>query len=108
MSAKSRRKGRVWNNAVVNWLRDNGFPSAERTEYLDAQTGDILGIPGWSLECKNGQRTELAAWVDQSTEQAETAGVPYHAVIHKRKGVGDVGKAYVTMPLDVFANWLLE
>ena len=106
--AKSRRKGRAWENTVTAWLRNNGFPSVERNEYLNAQAGDILGIPGWSLECKNGARIELAAWTDQAATQAETAGAEHYAVIAKRKGTTDAGKAYVVMPLEVFAAWMTE
>lgn len=108
MGATSRRKGRRWENVVVNWFRDHGFPSVERNEYLNAQSGDILGIPGWSLEAKDHQRLELAGWVDQAARQAVEADCPYYAVIVKRKGVTDAGKAYVVMPLSVFAEWMHE
>lgn len=108
MGQTSRRKGRRWENAVVAWLNDNGFPSAQRNEYVNAQAGDILGLPSWSLECKSGQRLDLAAWVDQARIQAVTADCPYYAVIAKRKGVTDPGGAYVVHTLDNFARWLRE
>lgn len=108
MGSMSRRKGRRWENVVVNWLRDHGFPSIERNEYLNAQAGDILGIPGWSLECKSAQRLELAAWTDQAALQAVQAGCPHYAVIVKRKGIPSPGGAYVVMPLAVFADWMKE
>ena len=108
MGGMSRRKGRRWENDIVAWLRDNGFPNAERNEYLNAQAGDILGFPSWSLEAKNGQRLELAAWVDQAALQAVQADVPHYAVIVKRKGVPSPGGAYVVMPLAVWAEWMKE
>lgn len=108
MGGMSRRKGRTWENTVAAWLRDNGFPNAERNEYLHAQAGDILGLPSWSLECKNGQRLELAAWVDQAALQAIQAACPYYAVIAKRKGVANPSAAYVISPLAVWAEWMKE
>ena len=108
MGATSRRKGRRWENEVVDYLNAHGFPSAERNEYINAQAGDILGIPGWSLECKNGARLELAGWVDQARIQAVTAGSPWYAVIAKRKGAPDPGAAYVVTQLAPFAEFLAE
>lgn len=108
MSGTSRRKGRRWETTLVNWFNNNGHPNVERNEYLNAQSGDLLGIPFWSLEAKNAARLDLAGWTDQAQRQAETADCPNYAVIAKRKGTADPGDAYVIMPLRVFAAWLKE
>lgn len=106
--SRSRRKGRVWENAVVRWLREHGFPWVKHNEYLDASEGDILNIEGWSIECKNHKEMKLSSWVDQAATQAAEAGVERYAVVIKRPRTTDVGQAYVVMPLEVFAAWLQE
>lgn len=36
---------------------------------------DLLGIAGWSIECKRQESLSLAAWWQQAVEQAEKVGL---------------------------------
>lgn len=92
----SRDKGNRAMRAVIGWLQNNGHPWCERRSA--GQPGDdVLGAwPGVSLEIKDHNRLELAAWIDQATEQS--GGRPA-VVIHKRRGKSDPGSWYCTTTL---------
>ena len=51
----NRARGARAEVAVVNWLRDHGYPDARRYLAGDGrQPGDIDAIPGVSIEVKDG------------------------------------------------------
>lgn len=103
MSA-SRRKGTAFETAVVTFLREAGFAACERRALSGrADKGDIAGIPGWTLECKNEQRMTLASYVDDAFVEAVNAKTPWYAAVVKRRGRG-TSHSYVVMPLSVFAE----
>ena len=93
--ASSRRKGARAEQAVVRWLRANGWQASTTRATSGAQQGDdLVTDTGLSWEVKDHGRMELAAWLDQAGRQA--AGRPA-LVIHKRRGVASPGGWYVTM-----------
>jgi Holliday junction resolvase len=102
---KSKRKGTAAETAVVGYLRENGFPHAERRA-LNGSTdrGDVAGVPGVVIEIKNCARMELAGWVDEARLEAANAGVGVFAVAHKRRGKGNPADWFVTLPLSVFCE----
>jgi hypothetical protein len=105
--SKSRAKGTAAESAVVRYLNDNGFPYADRAPLRgNADKGDITGIPGFVCEVKNCARMELAGWVDELDVEMRNAGVTLGAVVHKRRGKGDPGQWFATMPLEVLARLL--
>jgi len=98
-----RRKGASYERDVVNWLRGNGYPNAERRIMgMSDDRGDITGVPGVVIECKNQQRIELGSWFTQmQLEQIECQQYePRHVfgvLFIKRRGTVDVGQHYVVM-----------
>ena len=107
----SKAKGASAERAVTDYLRANGFPYAERRRAgATADTGDIIAIPGLTVEVKNHQRLELSSWVDQmlgemnNTTPAAWQGV----VVHKRKGKTDPGEWYATTTFDLWLTMLKE
>lgn len=103
------KKGPKHEADVVAWLREHGFPYAERRVQGGAyDKGDIAGIPGVVLELKNCARIDLAGWVDEARQEAANAGVDVWAVVAKRKGKGDPGEAYVVTNLATFASLLAD
>jgi len=94
--SKSRAKGTKFESEVVAYLRENGFPDAERTGSADFGGGDIKGTP-FAIECKNQQAMALASWVDQSRETGRRiAKFPF--LVHKRVRK-PIKNAYVTLEL---------
>lgn len=101
------KKGPKFEKDVVEYLQRHGFPYAERrVQGGKNDRGDVGGIPGVVLELKNQNRLSLAEWVDEAEQEAINAGVTLYATVHKRRGKGDAGDAYVTLPLHVFAHLL--
>jgi len=101
--SKARQKGTAFETAIVNYLRENGFPEAERWGSVDMGQGDIRNVP-MVLEAKNHKTMSLSEWCDQAEASGTKAGKLW-AVIHKRTRRG-TPKAYVTMSLENFVELL--
>jgi hypothetical protein len=68
--------------------------------------GDLDGVPDTVIQVKRCKALALASWVDEAKHQAVNAGKPLAVVVHWRRGKGDPGDWYVTMPLSTFvAGW---
>jgi len=103
MSA-ARRIGTAFESAVVNYLRDHGFPHAERrTLHGTADRGDSAGVAGWAVECKAVRALDLAGWATEATREAVNARGPWWAVIVKRRG-RPVADSYVLLTLATWAE----
>jgi hypothetical protein len=101
----SKRKGTAWETAVVDWLRTNGWPYAERRALAgSADKGDVSGLPGVVIEAKNAKSITLAAWVDELLVECANANAEVGCVVIKRRGTTDVGRAYAVMPFEMFAR----
>jgi Holliday junction resolvase len=107
MSA-SRRKGTAWETQVVEFLKCHGFPYAERRALAGVNDrGDIAGVPGVMLECKNEKTVTLGAYADEVKTQAANAGASIGVAVVKRRNRGP-GDAYVVMPLEQFAAMISD
>ena len=105
MTNPSKAKGTAWETAVVTWLRANGFPYAERRTLAGANDkGDVSGVPGVVLECKATKTITLSTFVDELLVEMANAQADIGAVVIKRRGTTDVGRAYAVMPMDVFVR----
>ena len=105
----SRRKGARWETEVVNYLRANGFPYAERRppgQPIDR--GDILGIAGVVIECKNQRQLAPGAWIDQATQATHNTHADLAVVIAKRHGHPNVEDALAIMRTDHLLQLLHE
>ncbi len=106
MTNTAKAKGTAFETAVVNFLKTR-WPGVERRALAgNKDKGDIQGIPGWALECKNTAAITLATFVDEALVEARNAGVQFGAAIIKRRGKG-VSQAYVVMTLEqwVESQW---
>lgn len=102
MSA-SKRKGTAWETAVVDYLRQAGHPHVERRALAGASDrGDIAGIPGVVIECKNAKAVTLAKWTDELTREKANDHATHAVLVVKRRG-RPVADAYAVMP---FSAWL--
>lgn len=102
MSNPSGAKGAYFERSVVDYLRSVGYPAALRTRTPGqaADRGDIAGLP-LTLELKNQKILCLPAWWTQVCKAAEKTKLP-PVLIHKRKGVTDPAKQWVTMDVQTF------
>ena len=94
----ARGKGTRWETAIVDYLRANGVPHAERRARNGAKDrGDLSGIPGLVVEAKNTKTLSLAAWVDEAEVERRNDGAAFGLVWHHRRGKASPGDGYVTM-----------
>lgn len=117
MTTRQKAKGSSFEREVVGYLREHGFPYAERgVAGATEDIGDIIGTPGVVWECKNQKRMDLAGWVDelkveisnQRTRYSKAGPLLTGAVIHKRRGITDVGEYYATLPVSLLVTILKE
>lgn len=97
MSA-SKRKGTAWESRVVAYLRDTGWPYAERRALTGAKDcGDVAGIPGVVIEAKNAKEMTLAKWMDEIELEVFNADAEVGVVWIHRRGYSSPGNGYVVM-----------
>lgn len=98
--SKSKQKGTAWETAVVNHLRNNGWPYAERRALAGINDkGDIFFDPEWILECKDEVKITLSEYMKEVEDEIANAGAKYGAAIVKRRYRG-AGESYAVMTLD--------
>jgi hypothetical protein len=105
--SRSKSKGTAWETAICRHLVEEGFPHVERRALSGtSDRGDLAGIPGWVLEAKNCQRTELAGWVDEAAIEQANDGAEFSAVWHHRRGKASPADGFVTMSGATFVRLL--
>ena len=105
--SKNKAKGTAFETDVAKYLGEFFRGVFRKAIGGVNDTGDIGGLPGWSIECKNHAALDIAGWVDQARRQSVTEKTYRFAVVHKRK-YRNVREAYVTMPLYVFAGFVAD
>jgi Holliday junction resolvase len=103
--AASKRKGSQFERDIAAYLREHGFPDAERAYGAGRpeDIGDVVGIPGITVECKACRTIDLAGFVDEAERERLNARQPYAVAIVKRRNKG-VDRSYVVMDLEAFSR----
>ena len=98
MSSRSIKDlGRLWENAVCDFLRPH-WPHVERRRLGGSRDrGDIAGLPGVMIEAKNARKIELGPWLDEAKVETANAGAEIGFVWFKRRGKTSAGDGYVLM-----------
>ena len=106
VTTPQKAKGSAFERDVAKYLADHGFPYAER-RYGAGNTmdkGDINGLPGLVVECKNTQRIDIPGFLQEAEIERANAKADYGIAVVKRRGTGDAGQSYVLMTLESFAR----
>ena len=107
--SKAKAKGTAAETAVVRYLKDHGFPHAERRAlHGTADKGDITGCGPVVFEVKNHKTMDLAGWIKELETEMSNAAVDTGAVIAKKRGTTDPGEWYAIMPLRILVGLLIE
>lgn len=73
--ASAKAKGRVGEQAVCDYLRNNGFPLAERRRLEGVlDRGDVAGVKGTAIEVKACQTPDVQAWWREAQRERVNAG----------------------------------
>lgn len=101
MVNKSKAKGTSTETLVVNYLRENGWPYAERRALSgNLDKGDVSGMPGLAVEVKYGNGTlKIGPWLTETGIERLNAGADHGILVVKPFGMGErnVGKFYAVM-----------
>jgi hypothetical protein len=107
--SKSRAKGTHWETAIVQYLRDRGWPNVERRALHGRQDrGDIAGIIGVVIEAKNERQITLAQYANETAEETARDNASVGAAWIKRPRHTDPGKGYVLLDGATFTQLLKE
>ena len=107
--SRSKRLGTSWESAVVAYLQEHGWPHAERRVLHGAlDKGDVTGIPGLVVECKNTAKIELAEFLDEAEWEKRNARAAVGVAWIKRRGKASAGEGYVLMTGLQFTELLRE
>ena len=109
MTHPNKIKGSAAERAVAAWLRENGYPYAERTRagWTDDR-GDIDGLPGVCIEVKNEKRIDLPQYLRELAREIENARADTGVVIVKRRGISDAGQWYAVLPAGLWLALIKE
>lgn len=96
--------------AIKKWLRDNGWPYADRRTLAGASDeGDLRlseRVP-FTIEAKTAKATtdkaSLGAFMKELVAEVENSESEAGAVILKKRGTTDVGEYYAILPV-----WMLN
>lgn len=99
---KARAKGTAAETALVNYLRFQGWPYAERRALSGSvDKGDITGTPGVVWEVKAGTTLCIPQWLRETEQERINARGHVGVLVVKPKGVGvgNVDRWWSVMPL---------
>lgn len=107
-SSANKRKGTRFESDVVGFLNERlPYQVERRAQHGALDRGDVIGVPDWAIEIKNvaDWSSRLGAFIAEAEVEAENAGVPFGAVVIKRRN-DSVGRSYVVMSLEQFTEVL--
>lgn len=110
--ASAKQAGARFERQVADYLAatlDDRIDRRVKTGALDK--GDIGGVRDSHgnrivIECKNVTRLSLPDWTKEAQQEAINDGALVGVVAHKRTGVADPAKQWVTMTLEDFVKLL--
>ena len=93
---------------VADWLRDHVSEFIDRRTKTGAKDrGDLTGVRAHgkrvAVEIKNTSRINLAGWIGEAHTEAGNDDAAVGVVVHKRHGVADPSRQWVTMTLSDLA-----
>ena len=91
MANRPKDKGTSAESMVATYLRENGWPWAERRALNGAvDKGDITGCPGlvWEVKYTSGN-LRMAEWMQETVLEQANAGADHGILVIKYRGVGE-------------------
>jgi hypothetical protein len=106
---RSRTIGTRWESAIVDHLRDNGVPHAERRALNGANDrGDIAGLIGVVVEAKAEQKLRPAGWIAELLDEMANDKAHVGFVWAKRVGRTHPENGYILTTPAVMLRLLTE
>jgi hypothetical protein len=110
MTTAAKRKGSQFERDVVKWLITMGYPCAERAYGAGRHddVGDIDGIDGVVIECKNEKRINIPGYLQELEDEMINADAETGVVLIKRRGSSNISESYAVMPAELWVNLLKQ
>jgi len=110
MTTPSKRKGSQFERDVVKWLISMGYPCAERAYGAGRHddVGDIDGIDGVVIECKNEKRINSPGYLQELEDEMINADAETGVVLIKKRGSSNISESYAVMPAELWVNLLKQ
>lgn len=107
--SKQKQKGTRAESQVVEFLKRNGFPYAERRALSGVNDkGDITGMGPVVVEVKDHQKIVLSQFLSELKEEVVNADAQTGAAVVKKRGTLNVGEWYAVMPVAWWVDLLKE
>jgi hypothetical protein len=107
--SKQKQKGTAAETAVVKYLREHGFPYAERRALTGTNDqGDITGCGPVVFEVKNHKALDFAGWLKELAVEIDNANAETGCVVAKKRGTTNPGEWYAVLPFELFIALLKE
>lgn len=109
MTHPSKRKGNIAERAVVDYLRDQDYPYADRMRSgWSDDKGDIDGVPDTCIEVKAEKKIALSEYMRELETEMGNAHAGTGVVIVKKRGETDVANWYACAPVHVWIELLKQ
>jgi Holliday junction resolvase len=83
MTLNSRAKGKNGELELSAFLRERGFEARRGQQFKGgADSPDVVGLPGFHLECKRVEAGNPYVWMEQAIREAAAGSTPL--VCHRR------------------------
>jgi hypothetical protein len=107
--ATAKAKGRATENQAVAWLRENGYPYAERRHLAgEHDLGDITGMPGICVEVKSAAQWAPVRWLRETRAEMNNSRSPIGFVMARPKGGTNVDDWVIMMHPDTLLSLLTD
>ena len=81
----SRQKGAAGERELANYLKSRGFDARRGQQFKGGgDSPDVVGLPGFHIECKRTERGNPYEWLSQAQRDAGFDAFPL--VVHRRNG----------------------
>lgn len=106
-SRANKAKGRTAENAVCDYLNDNGYATERRRTEGVNDRGDVTGLFKVVIEVKNTKQITLASFIDEAKREAANDGPDAVGVAWiKKRGTTNPADWYVAMDGATFLKFL--
>lgn len=97
---QSKQLGYTYEVAVRDHLKPE-YPRVKRngSQYGANDRGDLGGVPGWTIQCKNVLQDRWSEWFKATTTQAVNNKTRWWVIVRKTRGKS-VGESLFTMSLE--------
>jgi Holliday junction resolvase len=103
MPLNSRAKGKNGELELAHYLREHGFDARRGRQFQGGvDSPDVVGLPGYHIECKRVQSGNLYNWMAQAKRDAGENQTP--VVMHRRNHEDWVA----ILPLEAFLKLVGE